>query len=99
MTRVQKGEFKESKKSEPRKRKRAAWKGRGRIWIKVADLGLFAGFSSPVMMHLGLLPLPQALAATLLGLALAAPATWAWLKTKETKPEDAEEREGRAWWS
>lgn len=66
-------------------------------WLKAADMGLFAGFASPIAHHLGLLSLAWALTATFLGLALSALSVWGWMKTKE---EDIrKEREERAWWS
>ncbi len=76
----------------PKKRK-----GREGIPLRLLDLGFFAGFTCPLLLHLRLFSFKEALITAFLGLALAAAAIWSLLKTKEN-PIDTEEREDRQWW-
>ena len=76
----------------PKKRK-----GRECMPLRILDLGLFAGFTCPLLLHLRLFSFTEALITAFLGLALAAAAIWSLLKTKEN-PIDTEEREDRQWW-
>ena len=92
--------FKRSGKSKvcARQKKRESAKTKGKVlWLKILDMCLFVGFSSPLSLHLRLLSFPEALAATSSGLALATFAIWSLIKTKENESEE-KEMEERQWW-
>ena len=76
----------------PKKRKR-----REGMFLGLLDLGLFAGFICPLLLHLRLFSFTEALITAFLGLALAAAAIWSLSKTKENNLK-IKEREDRQWW-
>ena len=72
-------------------------KGRGGMCLRLLDLGLFAGFICPLLLHLRLFSFTEALIGASLGLTLATLAIWSLSKTKENNLK-IKEREDRQWW-